>query len=727
MISTPVLCKFKHARTCSAMQNLAQNTSAKFYSCHEMPKQNINNFFLFFPDGRLKKNARLTSWVDLDSGDIQSFFGCFLLMGVVKKPTIESYWEKDEVFATPFFRKIMSRNHFQAILSNLHYCDDTEERQKEDEDRDRLKKLRGFIDKINDSFKCYTPGRNLSLDEGGCPYKGRLSFKVYNPLKPNKWAIKTYQLCESVTGYTLRFEVYDGGTHEFDKSLGLPEKSSVTELVVMRLLHGANCLDKGYHLYMDNYYNSPTLFEFLEKRRVMAAGTLNLMRKNTPKLCQVKPIKQKVPDEIRGNVLWSRRGNQCCLVWYDKRRVATLSTIHKAVFVQTKNYKNEDMVKPAIVADYCKFMFGVDLSDQKAYYYTPLRRSYKWWRKLFFHLFNICVLNAHILHKIYAKVKLNLYEFRRELALALIHRGQLTARLPRATGGIPSAARLSERHFPAFNHFSAIQQSRLHLNKKRKKHPSRQCIVCKHETVYQCPDCEVSMCPVDCFKAYHTERDCIPDNGVPSLRRAASDNSEASFNSEVTNSSQDSEESFLVDRVHEEDAEEDWMNMYQNNQLDPDSEVDFPNLCRPAQQFPDFPQFQDPNLDVTDKDIQAILQNQEDAGNEEVVIPAILENEVDQVTEDMDVTLTQDLVTAAEINQSAVSGDRFAAITSHQMDDFVNSARRTIADLDTSVISAVDDNIPELQVDFIPQTPDNDEGEGEDNDEDEDEIIPPTP
>ena len=501
-------------------------------------------------------------------------------MGVVKKPSIESYWEKDEVFATPFFPKVMSRNHFQSILSCFHYCDDTLEKQKAPAERDRLKKLSGFIASINDAFKCYSPEQQLSIDEGGCPYKGRISFRVFNQNKPNRWSIKTFQLCESLTGYTLNVCVYDGTAPKWEETIGVPKNASVTELLVMRLLKDGNCLHKGHHLYMDNYYNSPNLFTFLEEQGVLAAGTVSLARKNIPLLCRVKPMK-KVPPELRGRVLWSRKGNLLCLVWYDKRRVATLSTIHKAEAVKAINMRKQEVVKPAVVADYCKYMFGVDLSDQKAYYYTPLRRSYKWWRKLFFHLFNVCVLNAHVLHSKYADKKLTLYEFRRELALALITRGQLTSRLPRAAVSLPNTARFTDRHFPAHNEFSPLQLANAAHNKKRKTHPSRKCVVCRHESVYRCPDCAKCLCAVDCFRKYHTEV-------IGQLQRVQSNASESSFSSDAISESDESihaeqevdqeadeEMDYDYDQSQPSPASSDWNNWHNWGHDNDDSEIDF--------------------------------------------------------------------------------------------------------------------------------------------------------
>ena len=47
---------------------------------------------------------------------------------------------------------------------------------------------------------------------------------------------------------------------------------------------------------------------------------------------------------------------------------------------------------------YNKYKTGVDRSDQMLSYYSFERKTIKWWKKLFFHLFDLAVVNAHILH-----------------------------------------------------------------------------------------------------------------------------------------------------------------------------------------------------------------------------------------------------------------------------------------------------------------------------------------
>ena len=42
--------------------------------------------------------------------ELWSFLALVILMGIVKKPTVKSYWSCDKILETPYFSKIMSRN-----------------------------------------------------------------------------------------------------------------------------------------------------------------------------------------------------------------------------------------------------------------------------------------------------------------------------------------------------------------------------------------------------------------------------------------------------------------------------------------------------------------------------------------------------------------------------------------------------------------------------------------
>ena len=84
-------------------------------------------------------------------------------------------------------------------------------------------------------------------------------------------------------------------------------------------------------------------------------------------------------------------------------------------------WTGEPTYKPCAVVDYCHEMGGVDLTDQLLEYYHFLRRSCKWWRKLWVHLFNMVILNAFLLNKHFGLQKnLTQPEFRYLLAAALL-------------------------------------------------------------------------------------------------------------------------------------------------------------------------------------------------------------------------------------------------------------------------------------------------------------------
>ena len=104
---------------------------------------------------------------------------------------------------------------------------------------DKLILVRPVMEYLQEKCKqWYIPEQNMSLDEGIMPYKGRLSIKTYNPMKPDKYGVKFYFLCEAVTGYVFSFSVYRG----FSQSL---------HDIVFSLLGGL--MEQGYHVYMDNY------------------------------------------------------------------------------------------------------------------------------------------------------------------------------------------------------------------------------------------------------------------------------------------------------------------------------------------------------------------------------------------------------------------------------------------------------------------------------------------
>ena len=70
------------------------------------------------------------------------------------------------------------------------------------DDNSKKSKIEPFLNLLLVKFQsAFYPGENLSLDEMVIKWKGRSKYKMYNPNKPEKYHIKTFGLCDSLTGY----------------------------------------------------------------------------------------------------------------------------------------------------------------------------------------------------------------------------------------------------------------------------------------------------------------------------------------------------------------------------------------------------------------------------------------------------------------------------------------------------------------------------------------------
>ena len=165
----------------------------------------------------------------------------------------------------------------------------------------------------------------------------------------------------------------------------------------MKLLEGLE--KKGHHVYCDNYYTIPTLFYDLRTAGFGACGTLRLDRKRVPK--RLKSKRKMIWGEVESVV----KHGTLFLKWMDKRVVSMCSTIHstsRMVSIERRSRRGsrglEMIEKLECIIEYNKWMGGVELYDQLCCYYLFDHRTWKWWRRLFFHLFNTAIVNAYILY-----------------------------------------------------------------------------------------------------------------------------------------------------------------------------------------------------------------------------------------------------------------------------------------------------------------------------------------
>ena len=154
----------------------------------------------------------------------------------------------------------------------------------------KLFKIYPVLSHLNTKFQSlYLPGQNIAIDQSLMLWKGRLPFRQYIPLKSSKFGIKTYELCESSSGYLWSFIIYTGKGTVFQTAF-ISGDTNKTATIVLSLVEPL--LKKGRTLWMDNLYNTPALAQRLKSLKTDCVGTLHLSRKDTPQRVKDKKLKK---------------------------------------------------------------------------------------------------------------------------------------------------------------------------------------------------------------------------------------------------------------------------------------------------------------------------------------------------------------------------------------------------------------------------------------------------
>ena len=262
--------------------------------------------------------------------------------------------------------------------------------------------------------------------------------------------------------------------------------------------------NRGHHVYMDNFYTSPALFQDLRCLGFGACGTVRTNRRGVPEEVKSRIQKGEIVTTMIDDSLMA-------LKWMDKRPVTMLSTIHDDSTV-TKQRRTravqggvEEIRKPVVVEQYNQHMCGVDHGDQLLCYYGFSHRTLKWWRRAFFHLIEVAIVNAYILYLLTpcSGRRMTHKEFRVQLAKELLMESSKQVedqgRGPHPMPN-PPCYRLTGQHFPAKVGLTPSGQPSQPL-----------CVVCSEKkrktTTYKCKQCDLPLCIIPCFELYHTKAD----------------------------------------------------------------------------------------------------------------------------------------------------------------------------------------------------------------------------
>lgn len=438
-------------------------------------------------EGSLTPSSRLLLWKDIDCDDFYNFLIVLIYMGNVRLPTIEKYWSTFHQYNLPFARQVMSRNKFQNILRFLHFSSFINV-------NDRAVKIRPVVDHMNIKFReAYRPGKNIVIDESLMLWKGRLGWKQFIKSKRARFGLKSFDVCESETGYLYGSILYTGKTPEL---AGVHEDYGLSGKVVVELL--GDLVGQGRNLFVDNWYSSPSLFLAVHAKETNICGTVNMKRKGMPKKINEKRVK-------RGDIVVRHNKTMAFCGWRDKRFVKTLTTFHTPALVDTNKLDRitkTPIRKPNVVVDYNDHMGGVDLVDQVTSAYPSMRKSLKWYKKYFLHIMDICLYNTMVIFNCLNLEKKNYLNVRESVIDGLLEAHHRPS--SRHSGGRrsdkPLPQRINSRCFP-----SAVPAT------AKRKDAMKRCAVCKKhglrkESRYECKTCEVALCVVPCFEVFHTKK-----------------------------------------------------------------------------------------------------------------------------------------------------------------------------------------------------------------------------
>ena len=156
---------------------------------------------------RYANQKGVSEWQSVSVAEVWSFLGIVILMGIHRLPRIRNYWSRDCFLGISALHECMCLSRFWALWSNLHVVDN----QCIEPSGGVSRKIKPVLDTLAGTFlRSYSPGQELSVDEGMVKYTGRARGKVIMPNKPIRKGFKIWSCSCSCCGYLCTFQVYHG-------------------------------------------------------------------------------------------------------------------------------------------------------------------------------------------------------------------------------------------------------------------------------------------------------------------------------------------------------------------------------------------------------------------------------------------------------------------------------------------------------------------------------------
>ena len=144
------------------------------------------------------------------------------------------------------------------------------------------------------------------------------------------------------------------------------------------------------------YYTSIPLTDILLNKGTVFTGTAMKNRRDLP-----SPIRDTRFSLTAGETRCFRDGRLMALAWRAESKKKPLIMLSSSCSAKpvTISTRRENVSKPSIVNSYNSSMNGVDIADQLTVFYSFIRKTRKWWRKLFFYMMEVSIVNSYLLYK----------------------------------------------------------------------------------------------------------------------------------------------------------------------------------------------------------------------------------------------------------------------------------------------------------------------------------------
>lgn len=207
---------------------------------------------------------RNDDWNLVTLNEIKIWTGMIIYMGVNKASSLRDYWNKNTKHPIHSIQNKITRRRFELVKRYIHISHPDADI---DSYYDKMEPLMSHVRET--SKKYYIPDSKVSVDEMMVRFSGRSGDTVRMKGKRTPQGFKIVSLCDS--GFTYTFVP----TSRL-KKCNVPMITGVNYIgsVVTQLITQLRLNGRSFDVYMDSYFTSFKLFQYLRDMDIGACGTV---------------------------------------------------------------------------------------------------------------------------------------------------------------------------------------------------------------------------------------------------------------------------------------------------------------------------------------------------------------------------------------------------------------------------------------------------------------------